>query len=217
MNKFKLYKYMKKEFAEAFISQGKIRIGTLYDFRNIEKHGPEIGDEGEGTRTAHYTNNSTQSIDASKVHGLTELANMFGIAIGGGTIIARPGALISGQLSSPDLFVYCASKELDQHKMVEMGYDSCIKINDPYSFFECISKSLTKIASPLDHGEVIYGDRHIDLNESIEKRSYLIKPDYERFINQKEYRFVWLPHIQLQQPFIDLSCPDIAIYCEKII
>ena len=213
----KLYKYMQKQFADEFLSEGKLRIGTLYDFRDIEKHGPEIGDEGEGTQTAHYTNDGHKPIDSRSVDGLTQLANMFGIGLGGGTITLGPNAVISGMLSSTNLFIFCVSHELNQEKMKEMGYDSCIEINNPEMFFNSLSLTMSEIATPHEHDSVCYQDRHIKLEESIESRSYLIKPDYERFVNQKEYRFVWLPRYEIKDEFIDIICPDAAKFCKRII
>ena len=211
-----LYKYMEREFAENFISDGRLRIGTLYDFRNIEKHGDEIGDAGEGTQTASYRNDSYQHIDSRSVEGLTTLANMFGIGVGGGTITFGPDAVMSGMLSSPDLYIFCVSHEFNLQKMREMGYDSCIAIRNPDSFYNALSSSLSNVAMPCDHDSVRYQDRHIKISESIETRSYLIKPDYERFVNQKEYRFVWRPIFDNNETFVDIICPAAANLCEKI-
>jgi hypothetical protein len=42
---------MENKRVSSFMHDGLIRIGTLYDFRNLEKHGSDIGDTGEGTKT----------------------------------------------------------------------------------------------------------------------------------------------------------------------
>lgn len=47
-----LYKYLKKEHAHSLLSKGIIRLGTLYEYRNIEKHGSVIGDDTEGKKSA---------------------------------------------------------------------------------------------------------------------------------------------------------------------
>jgi hypothetical protein len=41
---------MDRRWASAFIKHGKIRIGTLYSFRNVESHGDQVGDSKEGTK-----------------------------------------------------------------------------------------------------------------------------------------------------------------------
>ena len=43
-----LFKYSKWAHAEALIRWGQIRVGTLDDYRNIEKHSSLIGDKEEG-------------------------------------------------------------------------------------------------------------------------------------------------------------------------
>ena len=52
-----LYKYTKYKFAKKMIEDGTFKIGTLYEFRNIEKHGNEIGDDDEGVRRIYSTDN----------------------------------------------------------------------------------------------------------------------------------------------------------------
>ncbi len=42
-----IYKSMKREYAEALVSKGQLRIGTLYDFRKEELYGSEIGDKSK--------------------------------------------------------------------------------------------------------------------------------------------------------------------------
>jgi hypothetical protein len=47
-----LFKYMRKAHAQRLLSEGVVRIGTLYEYRNIEKHGLVVGDDAEGTKSA---------------------------------------------------------------------------------------------------------------------------------------------------------------------
>jgi len=42
------YKYLSFEHAEMMVNDGQIRLGTLYEYRNIEKYNPEVGDKNEG-------------------------------------------------------------------------------------------------------------------------------------------------------------------------
>ena len=57
---------MKRRHARSFLRDGLIRIGTLYDFRDEEQHGSEIGDKDEGTKTLttdgyHYLDTADKS------------------------------------------------------------------------------------------------------------------------------------------------------------
>jgi len=47
------YQYLRRDFADALLSEGAVRIGTLYDFGREEKHGSELGDESEGIGTVY--------------------------------------------------------------------------------------------------------------------------------------------------------------------
>jgi hypothetical protein len=206
---------MEQKWASEFISTGNLRLGTLFDYRNTEQHGSEIGDEGEGLQTFGYVNSTAGNIDASNVMGLSQLAKFIGILADEVTI--HPGGGFSGVVSCPDMYLFCVSKEINIKKMYEMRYDSCIVISNPELFFSSISTAISNIASPYDHAEVIYQDRHIILQENLETRSYLIKPDYERFVRQREYRFVWKPFSEPELPYLDIFCPEAVQYCKKII
>ena len=46
----KFFKSMRRQHAEQFFVDGKLRVGTLYDFRRVEDYGDETGDAGEGTK-----------------------------------------------------------------------------------------------------------------------------------------------------------------------
>lgn len=49
-----LYKYLDSRFASGMLERGTVRIGTLFDFRKKEKHGPRADvDENTLTRREH--------------------------------------------------------------------------------------------------------------------------------------------------------------------
>ena len=43
------YKYLKDEHLKSFMDVGTLRVGTLYEYRDVESHGDQIGDQKEGT------------------------------------------------------------------------------------------------------------------------------------------------------------------------
>ena len=45
-----LYKYLPKNIAENICATGRIRLGTLYGYRNVETLGPDVGDKHEAQR-----------------------------------------------------------------------------------------------------------------------------------------------------------------------
>lgn len=46
-----LYKYVRTEHISSVVDKGIFKIGNLYDFRNMEFYGPEVGDASEGHKT----------------------------------------------------------------------------------------------------------------------------------------------------------------------
>ena len=47
---FPLFKFSKKDHVKALLTQGKVRIGTLFEFRNSEKYSGLIYDNEEGQK-----------------------------------------------------------------------------------------------------------------------------------------------------------------------
>ena len=43
-----LYKYIPKRYLDAFLNQGSLKIGTLYEYRQVEAYGNVIGDKTKG-------------------------------------------------------------------------------------------------------------------------------------------------------------------------
>ncbi len=43
-----LYKYLPRRYLDAFLNRGSLKIGTLYEYRQVEAYGHVIGDKNEG-------------------------------------------------------------------------------------------------------------------------------------------------------------------------
>ena len=50
-----LYKYLKKAHLEEFFENGTVKIGTLYEYRDVESHGSVVGDRDEGLQTTELS------------------------------------------------------------------------------------------------------------------------------------------------------------------
>lgn len=50
----KVYKYLSSQFVDSFVNGSSIRIGTLNDFRDIEKHQYGISDSMEGSASTYF-------------------------------------------------------------------------------------------------------------------------------------------------------------------
>ena len=209
-----LYKYMKKKYVHDFFKNGTIRIGTLYDFREIEKHGPEIGDIDEGTKT--LTTDGYHMIDTADPSTLPSwleesFQNTFKLKSESGQLIIHARDGIRVRLTVPDRFVFSVSDKFDEKLMHEFGYDSCIKINDPKEFFTALTNKMKHMASwmMLDHciyrSRIIIGEHDIGLEPSLIKE--------ERYSYQKEVRAIWEGQREDIKPFI-LKAKKARFLCE---
>src|ERR1017187_5576227 len=88
LKNIKLYKYLKHRHAESMMKDGKIRIGTYYEFKKMEKD-KQRGDKNEGTMTyAHTVDKDTNVEELPKI--FTETFNIEG----GGKLILQKGGKV---------------------------------------------------------------------------------------------------------------------------
>jgi len=62
-----VYKYMRKQHALALLQSETVRIGTLYEYRDIEKYGHVIGDDMEGTKVVYSDVNNLEVASQSDI------------------------------------------------------------------------------------------------------------------------------------------------------
>jgi hypothetical protein len=187
-----IYKYIKRrKYANDFFEDGLIRIGTLYDFRQEEKHGTEIGDKDEGTKTLttdgyHFIDTASPSTIPSWFS--TNFSESFNLRDGARLQIhARDGVRL--RLTVPDRYVFCASREFDGALISKCEYECCIRINNPLGFFGALSRKLKHKATLLGVGVCTYRPRLILGHEDSGFEPSLIKE--ERYKYQNEVRAVW--------------------------
>lgn len=210
-----IYKYMKKRHAVAFFKEGLIRIGTLYDFRQEEKHGEEIGDKDEGTKT--LTTDDYHVIDTSHPETIpawlgADFAKAFKLQDGARLQIhARDGVHL--RLTAPDQYVFCASHELDGALIRNGEYECCVKISNPLGFFGALTQKLKHKATWLGIGMCIYRPRLILGHEDIGLEPSLIKE--ERYAHQKEVRGIWEACSEEISPII-IKAKKARHFCEII-
>ena len=181
-----LFKYTRQEHADAMIRRGSFRIGTLYEFRKVEAHGPEVGDEGEGTKQVFdIANGHWRDVTARP-----NLAQRF--------IAADPNANITFKNvgfqvdhEAPDAFVYCVTAIMDHRAMRDFGADTCVEITNPKRFFEELDHVLRtrhlvgeSVTAPCFYGE---RRRHIITDGNLHPA--FLKPP--RYAYQREIRVVW--------------------------
>lgn len=202
-----IFKYMKAHHAESFLREGTLRIGTLYEFRDMEKHGAVIGDKNEGQKSLYthlegrYTNENAPAISKKFI----ELGD--GAAFENCTLVE--------QTDSPDCFLFCASAEYSAEMMAEFKADVCVVIDNLEGFYNAITKALSaKIGNPaLFRGahRCQYVARNLKHEEDHGIPGALIKDaDY---IKQKEIRAIWEPATPLPIGPVIIKCPEALKFC----
>jgi hypothetical protein len=207
-----LYKYLRAEHAELLLSEGALRVGTLYEYRDIETHGIEVGDDEEGYR---YVYSDDPYIDWRQPETVPDMVRK--------RIVAPPGANIwilnstfAERKVNPDCYVYSVSEEYDPACMRELGYDACIRIDDPRAFFHALATVLAR-----DHGmrrhkvaRCIYMDKREHYSRETDVLPALAKA--RRYAHQKEVRALWLTPTQKLTPLI-LQCPAASQFCRLLV
>ena len=212
-----LFKYVRARHLKDILEHGRFRLGTLYEYRDIEEHGQAIGDADEGKhRTAFTSANRTdfnlqdgsQAAQFFRGH-ITPDNHLAGIR----RMVLLPGTKVIAEAQAPDMFVFCASTIFDKALMVEFGYDACIRIEAPHRFFSAISHAIRHQARFVTFSEVVYRDRETShLNPHTIHPALMKGLDYSR---QAEVRALWEPLRENIQPLF-VSCRKAAGYCSMV-
>ncbi|HHX7431034.1 hypothetical protein [Legionella pneumophila] len=213
-----LYKYLKNEHAD-FLLEGKIRIGTLFYFREIEQHGDEIGDSNEGKKEVFEDIKDLTIEDPSSQNTLSKFAQKYIKLENTAQNTTFINCELVEQQHSNNCFIYCMSKRFDRILGSQLygNAHACIKIRSPYKFINCISKAINNCAVFVNLSSVIYGDRRQAYGEHNNYHASIIKPPLHK--HHKEVRAIWTPKSQRE----NLHCLDIQIpvryikrYCELV-
>ncbi|EAR56843.1 hypothetical protein SKA34_05165 [Photobacterium sp. SKA34] len=203
-----LYKYMKKEHAKLLVEQGSLRIGTLYEFRDEEKHGQEIGDNKEGTKSTYMGVDQACWSTANQ----PEFTKSF-FKLEEDATLNISGLTLEKPQTSPDFYIYCTTYEFDESAMRDFGYDSCVAIEQPENFLKCISKSLKHKGLYQGSYKCKYQSRRMPHDFDSGVHPALIKEN--EYSYQKEVRSIWLSTKDNIQPII-IKSKKIKKYCRII-
>lgn len=203
-----LFKYTKREYAEALIQRGALRLGTLDCYRKVEYHAPMIGDAKEGDKgrydnPALTTTAGLSPIAARIAHG----------AIGGlpsGAVFDR--CLFEEVEQFPNCWLYCTSARLSAKLMHSMDpeYDACVRIDYAGLFSRIVATELLRqnlIASYSQSGigPCVYRERSRPYQDDDGLPPVFLKdPSYA---GQEEVRFVFLPREPITVDHLDLTRP----------
>lgn len=203
-----VYKYLPREYAEALVHKGRLRLGTLHDFQDEELHGSTIGDNQEGVKHIYDAPGLFIAGTGAKMSPLMKAA--VGGSVPDGTIFDRCSFTASQR--TPNRWLYCTSRSLDERLYKEFKADTCITITDARSFYRSIFDHLVdrRLGLEMTVIQCVYASRYQDYRQvdSIPPEA-LKEPRYEV---QQEMRAVFVPRKLPIKPVI-VDVPLSARYC----
>jgi hypothetical protein len=200
-----LFKYINREHAEELVSRGTLRLGTLWEFRDTERHGSGIVDPDQGLKylTEHigFRTRETMSAFSRPI-------------LGTGVMIVR-NSDVSQAITAPNVGIYSTSARLSGRLMRKLGYDACVEIIDYPGFF-------TEVAEELDQQHPLEVDgRHIVWCTYTDRRRPYDKDDGLNPVmlkgvesaDEEEVRGVFVPRSSHPISPLLLDVPAVTTYC----
>lgn len=205
-----LFKYMRMEHAARLLSEGIVRIGTLYAYRDIEELGRVVGDDTEGTKSASMF---VPDLTMAQQEHIPEFVRDR-ISLLENTTIRMVNSKFVIAEQSPNYYVYSVAEEYDPEQMSAFGYNTCVKIGDPAGFFASLCRCFRHHARSGALHRCVYMPRDVPHTAQHGIHPALIKdPSYAR---QKEWRFVWEPTGTNIRPVV-LRCRKLSRHCSLVV
>lgn len=187
----RLYKFIEKEFLAGFFTDGSIRIGTIYNFKDTVEHGLSRGDQSEGKH--HLIRGIDGTVSLSKDKHEPIISEVFKMEGDGKAQISNLSIIVPRRCE--DGFVFCTSyiynENLFRRWHQENGVDSCYEITNPKAFIAAVSCKIKNSAKFFVNSNVTYTEKNIDY-QSAHANSHpaftKVRDDYGW---QYENRSVW--------------------------
>jgi hypothetical protein len=199
-----IFKNMKAHHASSLLRDGVLRIGTLYEFRDVEKHGTVIGDDEEGVKRRYSRLNGRYTNETA-----TEIVKKF-IDIGPGADVSLEDCTFTDQEESPDCYMFCATQEYSAKVMAQFNADTCIAIENEQEFYKALTRAINRETGNKNRfwgqHRCTYTSRNVKYEEDHGIPGALIKG--KKYEEQKEVRAIWQPPSNTIQPVI-IKCPEV--------
>jgi hypothetical protein len=211
-----LYKYLKEKHAKKFM-KGYVRIGTLYQFKSLEKCDKVRGDSGEGSKEI-YEDVSDQLIeDPAKHNLLSPFVKKFVNLAEGAKNTRFINCTFISNIQVEDFYIYCMSKEASKELLKEFSCEVCIEINKPRQFIDEITNTIKQTATFLSLSECVYKERSQKYGTHDSYHPSILKPvcGYEK---QKEVRAIWrsIKNTSINHLDIKVDSKLINQYCKIV-
>jgi hypothetical protein len=174
-----LYKFTKRE----FVDKASFRFGTLYDYRDMEKHGPDIGDPREGS----YSGNPWPNVPLKrakfkpKFMGRQPFEWMWAK---GHSADAKKAPHLT--ITSQDLLIYSLSREFKFEFFKSFNADVCLEVFNYVEFFGALHNRLPYRKETICHSPCLYPPKNeFSFTKPLPALPFWKAPEYAP---QAEYR-----------------------------
>jgi len=209
-----LFKYMPRKYLDAFFNKGRLKIGTLHEYRKVEHYGGVIGDQREGLHITEFSLTGGGKVDLSQKSPETDFLKKHllqpdqqDISI---EMIFEDGARIMSHSESPDLYIYCTTSEFNPEVMTQFDCDACMEIVNPNAFFQSISRKIRHQGRLDGWGPIHYKNKETHYTAPHQHHPAIMKD--LSFSYQKEWRAIWIPNKAPRQP-IYIDVPKAIRHC----
>ena len=212
------FKCLPKKHLEAFLLRGSLKIGTLYEYRKIEKYGGAVGDKNEGLHKTELFLPGGGQIDLAST---TPEAEFFRKHVlrpdqtdSKVKIVLEDGASLMAHSNSQDLYIYCMTSTFDEAAMKIFGCDTCLEIIRPDEFFAAISRRMRHKGKFEGVVPIQYMDKTTHYLKPHRLHPALMK-DTE-YAYQSEWRAIWAPTRPPRKPLL-MEVPRAIRHCRQYV
>lgn len=224
-----LFKYLEKKYLEQFKEKGKIQIGNIECYRDIENE--KVKDPLEG-RTKYSIHAEQDPIELS-VEQVNAITNDYHSSA---ELKIPPFNKFEDYLNVPNVFVFSTSTTFDKNLMKKFECDACYKIINSKNFAKTIYQEINKqyqllffVANKVNYvktkeifitnqnkNAVIrttpYNRSKSDKIKKIYIEDYFTKTN--AFREENEFRFIFVPRNPIGKKTVYLNCKKLIDYCK---
>jgi hypothetical protein len=186
------FKYMENKWADALLTRGSLRVGTLFDYRRTAL-GEETSDENEGRHEQiHYIDQLLFGNRTTDIGALEAYQNPLADLLKTDSRVLISDTLISRNTTDPDVLVYSTTAKCSATSMRRFGCDTCLEIKSTAAFYETLTEVLNQKLPVTFQGwrPVEYRYRVDEFTDRDASATHTKEPKYE---HQYEVRATWKP------------------------
>ncbi|CAH1387788.1 hypothetical protein [Candidatus Nitrotoga sp. M5] len=186
-----LFKFIERGHFDNFFETGCLRLGTIYDFKDIIGHGVSRGDTSEGEH--HLIRGIDETVTISKDKHEPIISEIFKME-GQGSLTFKDLSIVVPRRCE-DAFIFCTSylfnEGLFRDWFRENNLDTCYVINDVRSFIYEISQVISSSAFFHSNSNIIYTEERIDYQSKYADVNPAFTKLKSEYCWQFENRTVW--------------------------